>query len=209
MKQSLFLFLFVLIYLFCSSQEYKKIKLSKEEVKEGLQSHYQWDTTAGHFMMFDLFLYKNGRFTYSRSDNLYPEYSEGIWKTDNGKVIFRSTIQQNELPIKVTYLPVDSNGKRKIAPIRDLKDYVTEAYVLINADSISCFYGDELCNCTYDTIRRVKVGLEMSALKSTWINIKGGNETIQLVIDTDLDIRRYTIFNKVFIIKNEKLIEQR
>lgn len=55
---------------------------------------------------------------------------------------------------------------------------MTEAYVLINTDSLGCFYGDNLCNGTYDTIRSVKVGLENSELQSAWINVKAGNETI-------------------------------
>jgi hypothetical protein len=209
MKQTTFLFLLVLTNLFYSSQEYKKIKLTKEELKEGIEAHYQRDATDGHFMVFDLFLYKNGRFTYCRSDNLYPEYSEGSWKTSDGRLQFRCSIQPNELPVKVSYLPVESNGKRRIAQIRNLKEDVTEAYVLINTDSINCFYGDELCNGSYDTIRRLKVGLENSDLKSAWINIKEGKETIHLVIDTELDVRKYAPFNKVFLIKREKLIEQR
>ena len=209
MKQITLLFLLVLTNLFCSSQEYKKIKLTKEEIKQGINAHYQRDATDGHFMVFDLFLYKNGGFTYHRSDNLYPEYSTGSWKVSNSKLLLRSSIQQNELPIKVNYLPVDNNGRRRIAQIRNLTEDVTEAYVLINTDTINCFYGDELCNGNYDTIRRLRVGLENSELKSAWINIKEGNETIQLVIDTELDLKKYTPFNKVFLIKGEKLIEQR
>ncbi len=159
--------------------------------------------------MFDLFLYKNGQFRYSRRDNLYPEHSEGNWKIKNGKLILRSTIQPNKLPVKISYSPVDSNGKRRIAQIRDLKDDVTEAFVVVNADSVSCYYGDRLCNGSFDTIHRVRVGLESSELRSAWINVKPGTETIQLVIDTELDVRRYRLFNKVFTIRNNKLIEQR
>jgi len=208
MKQTTFIFLLILTNLFCSSQEYVKVKLKKEELRQGIEARYQRDATDGHFMVFDLFLYKNGRFTHYRSDNLHPEYSEGSWKISNGKLLIRSSIQQNELPVKVTYLPVDSNGKRRIAQIRNLKEDVTEAYVLINTDSINCFYGDELCNSSYDTIRRLKVGLEYTELKSAWINIPEGKETIQLVIDTEMDVRKYTPLNKVFSIKIDKLIEQ-
>lgn len=64
MKQTLFLFLLILTNLLCSSQVYQKIKLTKEEVKKGIQTHYQRDATDGHFMVFDLLLYKNGQFTY-------------------------------------------------------------------------------------------------------------------------------------------------
>jgi hypothetical protein len=209
MKQSLFLLLFVFVYGYCSAQEYKKIKLGKEAVKAGIQTHYQWEGPEGHFVVFDLVLYKNGRFTYSRRDNLYPEYSEGSWKIRNGKLILRSTIQPNTLPIKINYLPVDSNGKRRIAQIRNLKDEVTGAFVLVNTDSVKCFYGDKLCDGTFDNILRVKVGLECSELQSAWINVKPGTETLQLVIDTELDLRRYRIFNKVYTIRNDKLIEQR
>jgi hypothetical protein len=207
MRHSIFLSLYLLTYFLGSSQDYVQVKVSKDDSKQGILYHYQKNATDGHYMVFDLFLYKNGRFHYSRTDNLLPEFSVGSWKIQGSKLILHSTIQEDSVPVNVSYIPVDSNGRRRIAPIRNLKEPLGEAFVFVNTDSVSCFLGDAICNTSLSTIYRLKVGFEHSSLKSNWIDIKPGTETIQLVVDTDLDLSKYVPINKVFTRKRNKLIE--
>lgn len=207
MKHIVFTIIFLLNSLFIFSQNYIKVKLNKKEKQTGIQSHWQRDATDGHYVMFDLFLYRNGQYEYLRTDNLYPEYSNGSWTMSENQLIIRSRFQKNELPVKISYIPSDTNGKRKIAQIRNLKNDIIEAYSCINTDSTMCYYGDQLCKGSYDNIERVKVGLENSELQSPWIKVKQGNETIQLIIDTDLNIKKYSTFTKVFLVSKNKIIE--
>ena len=43
-------------------------------------------------------------------------------------------------------------------------------------------------------------------LESEWINIKPGNETIAIIVETTLNLKNYTFYNRSFKIGKEKLI---
>ena len=74
---------------------------------------------------------------------------------------------------------------------------ISYAFVYINNDSVSCMDGDVLCNGSYKSIDSIRVGFENYGISSRWNRVKSFDGVIQIIIQTNRDLRNYIVFNNV------------
>lgn len=191
-KYKLILILLLSIFHEVIAQDFQLVSRSIEKRKDkNLFSHYtlSYDRYAGS----ELFLYKNGKFTYWTYTDLSRQFSTGTWTQRDDIIELKSIIGKNALPVNVTYLidrPADAEFKR-FAVIKDLNDsgYV-KAAIHINDDSVACFGGDIECFGTYSSIDSVRVTLT-DEIYSQWIRVDPSKGIIQLTLQTKIDLYQY------------------
>jgi hypothetical protein len=199
-------FLFVMVdHSYC---QFKKMALTKEEVKARMQCHYSSREEHGSL---DLYLYKDSTFNYSFASCLDYGFSTGRW-TQQGKVLtFISDYDSNNLPIAVRYRqkePKDSFIK-KIDFIRDNNGNPSFLYgLLINNDTTACYYGDYSCYGDITTIDSVKVKLP-SGVSSEWVKVIPNFDVMEISLQPQLDFEKYVIFKEQYRIERNGTIVRR
>jgi hypothetical protein len=205
-----YIFLFsVLIPLHSQAQDYKKLVITKGESRSGIQSHYQYQCNDGHFCVIDLWLFTNKNFEYRMTSNVFNGFSKGGWTLSKNTLKLVSTYKEGNLPIKVFSRKRDTTdtGINKIAFVRNSEGHqVDNVFVDVNVDSVTCLYGDGICNSQFDKIERIRVRYENSGPSSQWIEIKPFEGILQIVVESNDDLEHYLIFDpKTFQIINQKL----
>ena len=125
-------------------------------------------------------------------------FSTGHWKISKDILTLNSDIQSNDLPIKLIYRSKEGSESdiKKIALIKDLKGSIIDyAFVYINNDTISCMDGDLICTGQYEKIDSIRVGFENHGISSKWIPVKTFDGVLQIIIQTNRDLRNYIVLN--------------
>jgi hypothetical protein len=179
-----------------SAQDFQLVQLKEAERKDkNLLSRYvvSFDNYAGA----ELFLYKDGMFSYRTYSDVAKFISAGRWTRKADIIELNSKLGKNTVPVKVTYVkgaPTITNVKH-FAIINDLsgREYPHTA-IFVNNDSVSCFYGDMECFGSYTSIDSVRVAFN-DTLSSRWMKVDPTKGIIQLTIQTDLDLNLYFPFH--------------
>lgn len=183
-------------------QVYNRVELTSNERKDKeLISHYKVNY---EYVMKELYLYRNNKFIFNVYTDSGDSYSTGDWRIKDDTLILDSEFKNKKLPIKISYVKrVTSDSLiRKFATVKNLNGReLSGAAILINSDSVACFFGDMSCNHKYKTIDSVKVtfGYDIS---SDWIKVDTSKGIIYLITPTSIDFNRYKPLNLTF--KREK-----
>jgi hypothetical protein len=114
---------------------------------------------------------------------------------------------QNNIPLKIIYrkkVPRDAKFKR-FAIVKDLtgREY-THGAIHVNADSVSCFYGDMECFGIYKSIDSIKVSIGGYGA-SDWIRLHPKKRIIQIILKTQMDLNEYQPLDMKFVSENGML----
>ena len=120
-----------------------------------------------------LLLKTDGTFLYNKNTSADQQISEGKWVLKKEYITLNSTLQKNNIPIKLNY---GNNGDfvddLNIAVVKNIRNLpLTDAFVFVNNDSTKCLPLMGRCNCLFKTIKKVKVVFE-NGLSSKWISVK-------------------------------------
>src|SRR5215831_17518713 len=133
--------LVILLFSFLSGvcQDLQKLVLTKEDSAQGVLFKYEYDA-QGSYGTISLILKKNNTYLYKQSSFAVEGISEGKWEISKGKLILKSTLQKNDIPVKISY---GTNGdfadNSNIAVVKNAANKpLTDATVLVNSDSIEC-----------------------------------------------------------------------
>ncbi|RYZ26408.1 MAG: hypothetical protein EOO10_15640 [Chitinophagaceae bacterium] len=186
-----------------SAQDFLPVALTaKDKKNNALLARYQ--TSIDKYAGGELLLYKTGKFVYNTYSCLANGVSAGQWKAVGNIIELQSDWQQNNLPIKISYIDKATAGEeaKQFAIIRDLagREY-TQAAIHINQDSVSCYYGDKECFGSYTSVDSVKVQFDNN-LVSRWLKVDTSEGVVQLTVLTNLDVNQY--FPLYLRLKKEK-----
>ena len=186
-----------------SSQDFRPVALTAKDKKHNaLLSRYQ--TSVDKYAGGELLFYKNGKFVYNTYSCLANGVSAGHWKATGNIRELQIEWQENNLPIKISYLDkaIAGEGVKQFAIIRDLagREY-TQAAIHINQDSVLCYYGDMECFGSYTRVDSIKVQFDNN-LVSQWLKVDTSKGVVQLTVLTDLDVNKY--FPLYMRLKKEK-----
>lgn len=205
----LFFFLLAFFCLSLNAQDLTVVQLTSEDKVEDVKSHYRWENSDGHFAIIDLWLLNSGRYVYKITSNVYNAYSEGFWKKSKNFITIKSEIQKDNLPIKVSFRPKTLNDfdVKRIAFLKDLNDsIVSNAFIYVNNDSISCLYGDMMCQGYFTTITRVRVQYENLGISSQWVDLQPFEGLLQITILSRKNLSNFIVFpSKKYRIIDDKL----
>lgn len=197
MKQIVYLILTLLFSQFAVSQTFKKQTLSDRDKNKGVVLRFECvneDSSAGI-----LFLFKNDQtYDYESATHIYHSYSKGSWFRTGDIINVKSSIQSDNLPIKLSYGSegVFEDGFR-ISTVANTKGEFVPAFVFINSDSVKCDPSLGICNATYGAIKRIKVVLE-NGISSKWIDVNNSEEKIAVTILSTEILLNYSVINSKY-----------
>lgn len=177
-------------------QTFKKERITKNDRMKGISLKFNYSAKDSYGLV-SLILKKDNTFSYSVNTIGTHQISEGSWKISEGLLILESTFQMNNIPAQI------SNGENRkfvdsfdIAVVENIKhELLTDAFVVVNNDTIKCLPMIGMCKGEYETIDSVKIVFE-NGMSSEWIPIKFNERKIALTVLTDVPIRNYVVMNK-------------
>lgn len=193
------LFIVAVIILFSmpgNCQTLKKERTTKNDRMKGVFLKFSYSAKYSYGLV-SLILKKDNTFSYSANTIGTHQISEGIWKLSEGVLILESTFQMNNIPAEI------SNGENRklvdscdIAVVENVKhELLTDAFVVVNNDSIKCLPMIGMCKGEYEKIDSVKIVFE-NGMSSGWIPNKFNERKIALTVLTEVPIRNYVVMNK-------------
>ncbi|WP_212002735.1 hypothetical protein [Chitinophaga sp. HK235] len=183
--------------------------LTKNETQNGVFLKFSYSAKNSYGVV-RLILKKNNTYYYSVNTCATHGVSEGKWRMFKDVLILESALQMDNIAAKISY---DESGRFidsfDIAVVKNVKnELLTEAFVLINNDSIKCLPMIGRYNGSFDRINRVKIVFE-NGMSSKWIVVKKGTKKVLLTILTDAIIDNYIVLNKLkFKLRGDFLIQQ-
>jgi len=190
-------------------QTLRKVSLNKEDKDSSV--FLEFIHRASHsYGIVSLVLKKDSTYFYSANTFTKHELSEGKWTIKRELLVLESSIQIDNVPAAISN---ETNGKFvnnfDVAVVKNIKnELLTEAFVLINNDTIKCLPVIGQCNASFGKINRVKIVFE-NGMSSKWLNIMNDTRKIQLTVLTDIPIRNYVVMHKrTFKLKGDYLIQQ-
>lgn len=201
----------VIVILFSSqskSQTLTKKSLTKHDRRTGILMKF-YSSANDSYGTVELLLMKDRTFLYSLNSIANHGVSQGKWEIANGVIMLESSLQTYNVPIEIS---IDSNrrfvDKSPIAVVENTKhELLTDAFVLVNEDSIKCLPMIGSCNGSFDKITRVKVVFE-NGISSKWITIEGNKNKVAITVLTDVPIGRYIVMNKQRFILSGKYLKK-
>ncbi|MEV4886800.1 hypothetical protein MRBLMN1_005377 [Chitinophaga ginsengisegetis] len=193
------IFIVVIITLFSiygNCQTLKKEPVAKSDRMNGVFLKFNFSAKDSHSVI-RLILKRDSTFSYRANTFATHEISEGKWKMSKGLLILESTFQMDDIPAEVNY---GGNGKFvdscDIAVVENIKhELLTDAFVVVNNDTIKCLPMIGKCNSSFEKIDRVKIVFE-NGMSSEWIPVKFNEKKVALTVLTDIPIRNYVVMNK-------------
>lgn len=209
MRAVIFVILLFLNYKTGLSQDFSVIALTADDSAQGIFRKYQHEENALHGLV-QLTLKFNRTYLYTLNFMGWNEISEGRWKIAGNTLTLTSSIQKDDIPIKVSY---DTSGdfvdSFNIAVVKNLNNEpITEAFVVVNNDSTKCLPLAGGCSQEFDRLKRVKVLFE-NGLSSQWVHVRKGKRKVQVTVLTALPMANYLpMLNKTFKIEGDVLKPQ-
>ena len=178
-------------------QTLKKERITKNNRMKGISLKFNYSAKDSYGFV-SLILKKDSTFSYSANTIGTHQISEGTWKLSEGILILASTFQLNNVPAEI------GNGENRkfvdscdIAVIENIKhELLTDAFVVVNNDTIKCLPMIGMCKGGYKKLDSVKIVFE-NGMSSEWIPIKFKERKIALTVLTDVPIRNYVVMNKL------------
>lgn len=207
MKLFIIIKLSLLFTIVGNCQILKRDILNQNDKVNGIFQRFTYDA-KGSYGSIVLTLKRNKTYQYTINSFAYHGISEGTWQILNRMLILQSTFQLDNIPVEISYgNEGDFVDSFDIAIVRNIKhEPLTEAFVLVNNDSVRCLPVIGKCNATFDKINRVKVTFE-NGMSSKWIPIKDGEKKITPIVLSDIPIGNYIIMSKQkFRIDGSRLI---
>jgi len=192
-----FIVTIIIFFSICGNcQTLTKDLITKDDSRKGIYLKFSYSAKDSYGVV-NLILKKDNTFFYSSNTFATHEISEGRWKMSKGLLILESTFQLNNIPAEVSN---EQNRKFvdsfNIAVVENIKhEFLTDAFVAINNDTIKCLPMIGKCNGLYEKIDSVKIVFE-NGMSSKWIPIKFNDRKIALTVLTDISIRNYIVMNK-------------
>ncbi|MBC9914026.1 hypothetical protein [Chitinophaga varians] len=192
-----------------SSQMLNKVVPTADDKRNGVVLKFGYSATDSHGVIW-LILKKDSSYFYSLNTAGLYKVSEGKWSIYKDVLTLESTLQMDNIPAKISY---DQSGtfadSFNVAIVKNIKnELLTDAFVLINSDSIKCLpmIGD--CNGSFERINKVKILFE-NGMSSKWMMVKEGAGKIQLTVLTDTFIGNYHVMHhQKFKVSRDRLIYQ-
>lgn len=177
-----------------NGQTLKRVSSSKAERVKGTFMKFEYypkDDFAGC----ELILKKDGTYSYGQHACVSSSKSEGRWTIHQQVLTLESTLQQDNIPVLLSNeggVFVDSS---KIAIVRNNRnELLTDAFVLVNSDTVKCLPYAGMCVGSFEKINRVKVLFE-NGMSSKWIPVEAGRDRVSLIVLTDEQIAVYMVMH--------------
>lgn len=167
-------------------------------------------SAADSYGVIGLMLKKDSTYFYSLNTAGIYDVSEGKWSMYKDVLTLESTLQMDNIPAKISY---DEGGtfadSFNVAIVKNIKnELLTDAFVLINNDSVKCLPMTGDCIGSFERIERVKILFE-NGMSSKWMTVKEGAKKIQLTVLTDTFIGNYHVMHhQKFKVSGDSLIYQ-
>ena len=195
------LFITTIIALFSihgNCQTLEKKRLTMDDSNKRVLSKFSYSASDSYGVI-NLILMKDSTFLYSVNTNVHHEISEGKWTMSKNILTLESTFQTDNVPAEIS---CESNRRfadsANIAIVENIKhELLTDAFVLVNEDSIKCLPMIANCSSSFEKINRVKVVFE-NGMSSKWIPVKDGEKRIAIIVLTDISIRNYIVISERF-----------
>ncbi|WP_143709037.1 hypothetical protein [[Flexibacter] sp. ATCC 35208] len=193
----LFIVAVIIFFSICGNcQTLKKERITKNDRMKGISFKFNYSAKDSYGLV-SLILKKDNTFYYSANTIGTHQISEGTWKLSEGILILESTFQMNNFPAEI------SNGENRkfvdscdIAVVENVKhELLTDAFVVVNNDTIKCLPMIGMCKGEYEKIDSVKIAFE-NGMSSGWIPIKFNERKIALTVLTEIPIGNYVVMNK-------------
>ena len=199
-RQMKTLFITILILPFSLSavcQDLRRIPLTRDDSIQGVFLRYSYEA-SGSYGVVSLVLKKGKTYLYRKSSFSVEGVSEGKWELSNNLIKLKSTLQEDNIPVKINYgTKGDFVDSLNIAVVKNIKNEpLTDAFVFVNSDTIKCLPLTGQCNGSFKTIKKVKVVFE-NGLSSKWICVKEGETKILLTVLSDMPVRTYVVMNNM------------
>lgn len=181
------------------------MSLTKSEIKKGVKYHY---SSGGDYASAHLYLFKNDSFRFESHTCMTSDFSLGSWTIKNNLIRLTSNIQKDNVPIKLLYRSKDSSEKKikRLAIPKDLTGRELWATIYVNNDTTACFDGDLSCFGNYSSIDSIRLYLN-NGLSSPWVKVNtSGNEIVQIVLQSTIDLIDYICYNATFRRNKNQLI---
>jgi hypothetical protein len=172
MKGAIYSILFILSGLIVSSQELKKLKLTKADNVKGVFAKYEYISDDGYNGK-TLILFKNRNYHYTRGGHDGGGgVNEGKWNQTGDVLELKSAILTNNVPIKLSFSDtVQLLPNFRIGVVKNLKgEEMPDGLVALNTDSVLCAPSVALCNQNLISIDSIKVVFE-NGFSSQWIKV--------------------------------------
>jgi hypothetical protein len=196
------LFLLALLHLICAistvAQDLKKIKLNKADVLNDVKYKYEYNSTDSYYHI-QLLLFRNGIYKYVLDHFAQTLFSEGKWEIKSRTLLLNSNISKHAVPASISYCSDTGrivNGF-KFAIVTNRKgQLMTDAFVIINVDTVKCLPLAGACVGTYNTIDSVRLLFE-NGLSSKWMKVKNApDKNICITAEVDHPLSQYTAFDE-------------
>ena len=190
-------------------QTLKMELVTRSEEREGIFRKFSYSADDSYGII-NLVLMKDSTFIYRTKTFNTHGTSTGKWTFQQDIIILTSTLQKDNIPVTLSA----ENGRKfvdssVIAVVEnEKKELITDAFVLVNEDSIKCLPATALCNGEFKKIYRVKVLFE-NGMSSQWLSVPDDQSRIALTVLTDIDITNYIIMtDQRFCMKGKYLSQQ-
>jgi len=195
--RAFFIVAIIIFFSICGNcQTLKKEHITKNDRMKGISLKFNY-SAKDSYRVVSLMLKKDRTFSYSANTFATHEISEGKWKISKGLLILESTFQMNNIPAEISY-----GENRKfvdnfdIAVVENIKhELLTDAFVVVNNDTIKCLPMIGMCNGVFKKMDSVKIVFE-NGMSSKWIPVKFNERKVALTVLTDVSIRNYAVMNK-------------
>ncbi|SIO55569.1 hypothetical protein [Chitinophaga niabensis] len=198
MRRSIIITILILNYLFLSGQSLKRKSLTKADKEHTVRWRYEYRSKEGFFGE-SLLLFKSGRYKYEAGGCLQGFFSEGRWAVVGNEMILNSDVKKNDVPVSVSYTNDTSDivNAFKFGIVRNRKgDLMTDAFVIINNDSVKCLPMAGGCVGTYNRIDSVRLQFE-NGFTSRWMGIANNDKHVLIRAEVDIKIEGYKSFDNV------------
>jgi len=208
--KKVFALIILTISCFCFSlplaaQNFKKLKLTKQNQIDGVQSIYLNVEFEGHQK---LIIYRNNRFFYEEGGTEYSAYGEGVWKQRSNIITINSSIDSSNVPVKLYYFDTDTTktyywGARdskleaplyryKVqVPVNLKNNFLPDSRIYINNDSSYCFPYFDTCLGPINTYKKIKIDFG-NGYKTKWIKIENKDfKRLLVVAQTEFELKNY------------------
>lgn len=190
-------FLMPLLF-FClvpKSQCLQKTFLTKQDSLQGVVLKYEYKATDSYNTI-SLVLNKNKTYLYHQLSFAINSVSSGKWKISKNYLTLKSTLQKNNIPVRIDYgTDGDFASNSNIAIVKNIVNKpLTDVTVLVNNDSIECLPLTGQCTGSFKRIKKVKILFE-NGCSSKWLFVKEGATKILLTVLSEIPIEDYVVMN--------------
>lgn len=192
-------FIFITFSIFAiniSAQTLQSVSLKTNDSLKNVQYKYEY-SEKDNFYRITIFLLRDGEYWYYENSCVMDLYSKGTWRLSKDALILNSEIQKNNVPVllSLTDDTCDVVSNSKFGVVKNLKgDYLTDAFVNVNADNVKCLPMAGSCVGEYKTVDSVRLIFE-NGFRSKWVHVKDSNDShILLKVNTNLKISAFISF---------------